>query len=80
VVTKLDEPILQQIADVTGGLYQRATDSGVEVVNLQNKIAEVAGALLAERFQTRPVDRFALFVGLALIVLTAEMLIGEKKR
>lgn len=79
VVTRLDEPILQEIAETTGGLYQRAADNGVEVVNLQNQIAEVEAGLLAERFQTRPVERFGVLVALALIALTAEMLIGEKK-
>lgn len=79
VITKLDEPILQQIAETTGGLYQRASDSGIEIVNIQNRIAEVEGELLATRFQTRPVERFGIFVALALIALTAEMVISEKR-
>jgi Ca-activated chloride channel homolog len=79
IVTKLDEPVLQEIAEATGGLYQRATTSGVEVVNLQNRIAEVEGDLLATRFQTRPVERFGVFLALALIALTAEMVIKEQR-
>jgi Ca-activated chloride channel homolog len=77
IITKLDEPILEQIAEIGNGLYQRAADSGVEVVNLQNRIAEVEGDLLATRFQTRPVERFAIFIALALIALTAEILIKD---
>lgn len=80
IVTQLDEPILQQIAEVTDGLYQRATASGVEVVNLQNRIAQVEGDLLAERFQTRPIARFGIFAALALLALTAEILLNERNR
>lgn len=74
VISRLDEPLLQAIAAAGNGQYQRVSDSGVEVVNLQNAIAEVEAELLATRYQTRPVPRFEIFVALALLALTVEML------
>jgi Ca-activated chloride channel family protein len=74
VITRLNEPILEQIAGAANGLYQRAVPSGVEMVNLQNRIAEIEGDLLATRFQTRPVPRFGVFLALALLALSIEML------
>ncbi len=74
VITRLNEPLLEAIAAAGNGQYQRLTDSGVEVVNLQNTIAGVETELLASRYQTRPVPRFEIFVGLALSMLTIEML------
>ena len=80
VLSQLDEGLLQDIADATGGLYQRASDSGVEVVNLLNRIAEVESEVLETRLQTRGVPRFALFIALALITLTVEMALPETRR
>jgi Ca-activated chloride channel homolog len=75
VISRLDEPLLQAIAEAGNGLYQQMSASGVEVVNLQNSIAEVEAELLATRYQTRPVPRFEIFVALALLVLTIDMLL-----
>ncbi|MBC8098258.1 MAG: VWA domain-containing protein [Armatimonadetes bacterium] len=78
IISKLDEPSLQAIAAATGGLYQRAAASGVETVNLQNRIAQVEGDLQTQRFQTRPVERFGVLVALALLALTGEWLLRPK--
>ncbi len=74
VITRLNEPLLEEIAAAGNGQYQRVSESGVEVVNLQNTIAGVEAELLASRYQTRPVPRFEIFVALALLLLTLEML------
>lgn len=79
VQSRLDEPILQEIAALTGGLYQRASDSGVEVVNLLNELAALQSDVLEQRIQTRAVPRFAIFVALALLALTVERLLPETR-
>lgn len=79
VLSRLEEPILQDIAEITGGTYQRASDTGVEVINLYNIIAEKEGDVLEARLQTRSVERFGIFVMLALITLSLEMLVPETK-
>jgi Ca-activated chloride channel family protein len=80
VLSKLNEPVLQDIAAATGGIYQRASENRVEIVNLLNVIAEAQGDVLERRLQTRAVERFALFVGLALLALSVERLLPETRR
>ncbi|MCU0499152.1 MAG: VWA domain-containing protein [Anaerolineae bacterium] len=80
VRTRLDEAILMAIAEATGGTYQRATDSGIELINLQNTIAGLETELLSTRFQTRNAQRFGILIALALITLTLEMLLSERNR
>jgi Ca-activated chloride channel family protein len=76
VLSRLDEATLQQVAEVTGGTYQRASDSGIEVVNLLNIIRDLEGDLLERRLETRQIERFEIFVGLALLALTVNLALG----
>jgi Ca-activated chloride channel homolog len=80
VRTQLDEPLLQEIAAATGGIYRRATNSGAEAADLITQIAQLETAVFESRFQTRSVDRFAIFVLLAVLALGAEMLLPETAR
>jgi Ca-activated chloride channel family protein len=77
VISRLDEPLLRSIAAAGNGTYHRVSASGVEVVDLQNNIAEVEAELLATRYQTRPVPRFEIFVALALLALTVDILLQQ---
>lgn len=77
ILSRLDEATLEQIASSTGGIYQRATASGVEAVNLVNRIREADLSRLEVRQQQRGVERFGIFVLLALLLLTIEILIPE---
>ena len=77
VVSRLNEPLLTQIADDTGGLYQQASDSGVEIINLLNTISGMEQTLLQKHRQTRPIERFSLFVALAVLALTIEIFLPE---
>lgn len=79
VLSQLDGTTLQEIAEASGGIYQPATDSGIEVVNLLNTVSELEQGILESRRQVRRVERFGLFVGLALIALSAEMLLSDRK-
>lgn len=79
VLTRLDEAILIEIADATGGSYERASDGGVEVLNLINTIDAIDGGTLGEDIQTRQVERFGIFVALALLALTLEILLPETR-
>lgn len=80
VLTQLDEEPLIEIAEITGGLYRRADVSGIEVIDLLNAIREVEQVTLDERLQIRQIDRFAVFVLLALILLTFEIASVETRR
>jgi Ca-activated chloride channel family protein len=78
VLSRLDEATLQQMANGTDGLYFRASASGDEIAAITNAIAALDTGELEGQFETRGVERFEWFVGLALLALTAESLIGER--
>jgi Ca-activated chloride channel family protein len=79
IQSRLEEPILQQIADTAGGTYQRAGETEIEIVNMLNAINNVEGGSLQSRTQARRVERFTLFVSLALIALSIEILLPESQ-
>lgn len=77
VVSTLDETMLRQIAELTGGTYQRASASGDEIIKLMTTIKDVEAADLGTRTEGRSVERFAIFVALALAALSMEILLPE---
>jgi hypothetical protein len=78
-VSRLDEEILESIAERSGGVYQRASASGVEIANLVNQIREAEAGDLGSRTATRGVERYGIFVALALLALSLEMLLPETR-
>lgn len=80
IITRLDEATLRQVAQISGGTYQRAGESGIEVVNLLNALAELQGGSLETRNEPQQVERFGLFVGLALLFLSVELFLPEQRR
>jgi Ca-activated chloride channel family protein len=80
VISALDEPFLQQIAEVGGGVYQRAESSGIEAVAVIEAARELSLAGLGARLRTVSVPRFGIVLALALFLLTVEMIISERRR
>jgi Ca-activated chloride channel homolog len=80
IQTRLDEEILLEIAEISGGTYQRASNSGIEVINLLSEIAGIEQGLIEQRLQPRPVERFGLFVLLAVVALSLEIFWPEGRR
>ena len=78
VISRLDEPALMAIAERAGGIYQRASETGIESVDILNAMAELDAGALGARLQTISVSRYAVFVALALLLLTVEMMIRER--
>lgn len=79
VFSRLDENTLQMLTSLTDGYYQRATSSGAEIANLARRIQEVEAGLLDTRAQQRGVERFGIFVVLALLALSIEMVLPETR-
>jgi Ca-activated chloride channel family protein len=79
VTSRLNESILQEIADRTGGTYQRASAGGIEIVNLINEINQLEAGELDSRTEERPIERFGVFVALALLALSLEILLPETR-
>jgi Ca-activated chloride channel homolog len=80
ILSRLNETTLQSIAGATGGRYQHASESGTEVATLVNEINAVEGGALNSQMATRQVERFGIFVLLAVLALTLEMLLPETRR
>lgn len=78
VLSKLDEALLQNIVERTGGMYQRA-GSG-EAAALAQAIEALQTGMFETRTEERGVERFGIFVALALVALSLEMLLPETRR
>lgn len=80
VTTRLNEATLESIALESGGRYYRATRGEVEL----EEIAQLLGALsrgeLGAELRTRYEERFQWPLMLGLLALTAESLIGDRRR
>lgn len=79
ITTRLEEDLLRQIAETTGGIYRRATEGGIETIDLANAINEIEAQELESRLQIRRVERFALFIFLGLMLMTVETIIPERR-
>jgi Ca-activated chloride channel family protein len=78
VLTYLDETTLEQIALTTGGQYFRAAADGREVGFLADVISQLQTSELESRFETRGVERFQWFLGLAILALVIIELIPDR--
>ncbi len=79
VLTKLDEATLQKIAFVTDGRFYHAT-GGMELDKIYEEISKMEKKELQSRLFTQYEDRFQYFVGIAIILLCMEFILGERKR
>lgn len=79
VISKLDEPLLQALAEAAGGVYQRADTTGVESVAVIEAVRDLELGALGARLRTVSVPRFGIFVALALLCLAIEMVISERR-
>ncbi|MEW5957742.1 MAG: VWA domain-containing protein [Chloroflexota bacterium] len=80
VLTRLDETTLQQIALITNGRYFRAVPDGREIGFLAAAIGELQTSELESRFETRRVERFQWFLGLAILALLVIEVIPDRLR
>ncbi len=79
VLTKLDEPALQQIAESGGGRYIRATNRQDELDVLLKDIQAMEKKEFGAKVFTEYEDRFQYALALAFALLVAELFIGERR-
>ena len=79
VLSRLDEDTLRTIAERTGGLYQRSTASSTEINNLLQIIRQMETGLLDNRLETRAIERFGIFVLVAILTLSFEILASPRR-
>ena len=79
VETRIDEPILSSLADATGGIYQRVGETGAEISTITDSIATLEQGVLGDAVTVQQVERFGMFVLLALSLLSAEIILPDKR-
>jgi Ca-activated chloride channel family protein len=80
VLSRLDEVTLQQVTSETGGLYFRATAAGQEIDAIVDSITTLDTGEREGQFETHGVERFTWFATAALLSLTAEVLLSDRRR
>ena len=78
VISRMDEATLQEIAQVGGGEYYRATPTGAELESLLAQIDGLQKAELQSRLAVRRIEHYQLFLAFALLALVAAELIPDR--
>ncbi|MDQ7026083.1 MAG: VWA domain-containing protein [Anaerolineae bacterium] len=76
ITSILNADTLRRISQATGGIYQQAGVTNA-VTTLAENIAQLESGELREELVTRPVERFGIFVALAILLLSIEILLPE---
>jgi Ca-activated chloride channel family protein len=79
VMSKLDEVTLQKIALITDGKYYNATPSEFELDKIYEEISKMEKKELSSRLFAQYEERFQYFLGVALVLLCIEFVIGDRK-
>jgi Ca-activated chloride channel family protein len=79
VVSKLDETTLQKIALTTGGKYYHATSGEMELEKIYDEISKMEKKELEGKLMTQYEDRYQIFLFLAIVLLTIEFLLSERR-
>ena len=80
VLSKLDEATLREIAAVGNGRYFPATAAGSELDALVQDLNRLQQGEIGSQMEVRRIERFQIFLTLALIALTGATLIPERTR
>jgi Ca-activated chloride channel family protein len=79
VITRLDDVMLQQIADAGKGKYIRASNSDDGIALIMKEVQAMEKKEFASKLFTDYEDQFQYFLGLTLILLLLEFLISERR-
>jgi Ca-activated chloride channel family protein len=76
VFSTLNAELLQRIAETTNGFYLAGAS---DMTPLAQDILSLQSGEIGEEIVTQPIERFSIFVALALIALSLEILLPETK-
>jgi Ca-activated chloride channel family protein len=79
VVSKLNEPLLQQIAAAGEGTYVRANNTQAGVKTIYDEISKLEKTEFETRMFSDYEDRFQYFIAVSLILIIIELFIFERK-
>lgn len=80
IITKLDDHILRQIAEIGDGLYVRASNSNVGLDKIYEDINKTEKSEIESSVFTDYDDQFQWFVGAAILLLIIEILLSSRKK
>ena len=79
VVTRLGEPLLQQIAEATGGIYVRSRNESFGLDEIINRLDEIDQIKLTQITFEEYNEQYQWFLGAALLLLLVEALVMERR-
>lgn len=79
VITKLNEPALQEIAAAGNGVYLKAGQSEIGLAALLDRINKMDKKGYDSKVYTDYEDRFQIFIAITLLLLFAESFVTEQK-
>ena len=79
VVTKLGEPLLQQIAEATGGIYVRSRNESFGLEEIINRLDQIEETQLTQITFEEYDEQYQWFLGAALLLLLVDALIMERR-
>lgn len=79
IISRLDESLLKKMAEVTGGSYIRSSSGSIGLAEVHAAIAGMDRRIFGSAKMSRYAERFQLFILIALILLSLELLVPEKR-
>lgn len=79
VVTKLGEPLLQHIAEATGGIYTRSRNDNFGLSDIIARLDEIEATQLTQITFEEYDEQYQWFLGIALLLLVAELFVMERR-
>lgn len=80
VITKLEESLLRQLAEIGDGLYVRASNSNVGLDKIYENINQIEKAEIESKIFTDYEDQFQWFIGASIILLLINVLFSSGKK
>lgn len=80
VLSRLDEAVLRDVAEITGGRYFPATLQGHEVREMLDYLGKLERGELGDAFRRRVEERFQVPAGIALVLLLVALITPEARR
>ena len=79
VVTKLGEPLLQHIAEATGGIYVRSRNENFGLEEIIKRLDQIEATELTQITFEEYDEQYQWFLGAALLLLLAEVFVMERR-
>ncbi len=79
VLTKLDESMLQQIANATGGTYRRASSGGNEIDDIYKELESIGKTEFGVKQISGYESRYQYPLAFAILFLIVEVLLSERR-